>query len=496
VQVLEAALERYAEHYDRAPFGYVTIDGTGIIRELNRAACTLLGMERPKALGTPLRSFVSTSDRPALSRHLDECGSHGAATTRMRLERPGRPAVLVELSSRRGAGDHPDSYAVAIRELTQRDSERDELKEIAGEGMARGAAKVDLLAMISHELRNPLTPLLTAVSALEQRAGDSADIRNLCQIIRRNVNTEVQLIGDLLDATRISRGKMALRPMPLEIDAVVRDAVDQAAASIEAKMLQVALVLEARGALVEGDPLRLGQVFANLIGNAVKFTPPGGELALRSWRAGETVAVEITDSGSGFAEAALPRLFEPFEQGDRPPGSQGGLGLGLAISKGIVELHHGRISAASAGPGKGSRFVVELPVLRPTRSPASNGRRRARILIVEDNADTAEALALALGATGYQVNHAASMALALQVDLTAIDLVVSDLRLSDGDGRSLLQQLRARGPVTAIALSGYGADGDLETSKAAGFFAHLIKPVDLEVLTATIERALADKSQP
>ena len=496
VQTMEAALQRYSEHYDLAPFGYVTVDETGIVREINRAACAIVGMERSTALGTLFRSFVSPPDRPALNRHLAECRSHGSAATRLRLERPGRPPVSVELSSRRGAGDRPDCYPIAILEMTGRDSERDGLMAIAREALERGAAKTDLLAMISHELRNPLTPLLTAVSALEQRAGDSADIRHLCQIIRRNVNTEVQLIGDLLDATRISRGKMALRLMPLEIDAVVREAVEQAAAAIETKLLRVGLALEAGGALVEGDPLRLGQVFANLIGNAVKFTPPGGELALRSWRTGENVAVEIEDSGAGFVEAALPRLFLPFEQGDRPSGSQGGLGLGLAITKGIVELHHGRLSAASEGPGKGARFVVELPVLRPMRAPVSNGRPRARILIVEDNLDTAEALALALGAIGYQVNHAPSMALALQADLTAIDLVLSDLRLADGDGRNLLLQLRARGPVTAIALSGYGADDDLETTKAAGFFAPLIKPVDLEVLTATIERALAEKRQP
>jgi CheY-like chemotaxis protein len=171
------------------------------------------------------------------------------------------------------------------------------------------------------------------------------------------------------------------------------------------------------------------------------------------------------------------------------------LGLGLAISRGLIELHGGRLTASSAGPGKGARFVVELPLLRAKVGPRAKGHSAARILIVEDNPETAEALKLALGTNGYVVHHASSSSAALEADLASVDLVVSDLRLPDGDGHSLLRQLLARGPVTAIALSGDGADAVRLATRESGFFAHLTKPVELEVLTDTIERALAVKRQ-
>jgi signal transduction histidine kinase len=437
---------------------------------------------------------VPVADRQALAQHLDACERDTSASLRVRVQRSDQTLVEVQLTSRLAGPDRHPYYATAIVPIEiEGEREREGLLAVAREALERGAAKTELLAMISHELRSPLTPLLAAVAALEQRHTESPEVRNLCQIIRRNVNTEARLIEDLLDATRISRGKMALRRAPIELHTVVREAAEHAELVLQSKGIELTMSLTAPRCLVDGDPVRLGQVFANLLGNAIKFTPAGGQISLRSWESGDRLAVEVGDSGAGIAPEALPRLFAPFEQIDRPPGSQGGLGLGLAISKGIVELHQGRIFATSPGPGKGARFVVELPLLRPRPIVDGNGKSAVRILLVEDNPDTAEALTLALGSQGYRVDQARSYSSALGADLTDVDLVVSDLRLADGDGRSLLQQLQARGPVTAIALSGYGSEEDLQTARAAGFFAHLTKPVELSLLTATIERALADR---
>jgi PAS domain S-box-containing protein len=495
VETIETTLQRYAEHYDHAPFGYLTLDRGGIIREINRKACAMLALERPRALGGVFRALVPTAALPALARHLSACRRYGVASARLQVRRSDGSLVMVELTSRHATDEKREYYPTAMVEVApeEADGEREYLMAVAREALEQGAARTDLLATISHELRSPLTPLLAAVSALEQRQGDSPEIATLCQIIRRSANVEARLIDDLLDATRISRGKMALQRAPTELHEVVREAVEQAEALARSKEVGLTVALGAGRSLVDGDTIRLGQVFANLLGNAIKFTSPGGQVIVRSWDSGDDIAVEISDSGAGIRPAALSRLFVPFEQVDRPPGSLGGLGLGLAISKGIVELHQGRISASSVGPGKGARFVVSLPLLRPRALAASNGKSAARILLVEDNADTAEALTVALGSSGYQVNHAPSVASALKADLTAVDLVVSDLRLTDGDGRNLLRQLRGRGAVTAIALSGYGADEDKQTAEEAGFFAHLTKPVELDLLTATIERALAHK---
>jgi signal transduction histidine kinase len=498
LQTLELTIDRFADHYDLAPFGYLTLDRTGAIREINQAACALLGIDRFLALGILLRTRLPVADRPVLARHLGTCRRRGVATSRLSVRRQDDSLVAVELISRLASSDRLEYFPTAIIESQQErehegELEREGLLEATRAALEHGAARTELLAMVSHELRTPLMPLLTAVGALEERVGEDPDARNFCQIIRRSVAAQGRLIEDLVDVTRINRGKMTLHMKPTQVHGLVTAALEAIQPSLQAKALRVTVALEAGRHLVDGDPMRLGQVFANLIGNAVKFTPAGGEITVRSWESADTVAVEVSDSGIGIAPASLPHLFRPFEQAHRPPGSEGGLGLGLTISKGIIELHNGRISAASGGPGQGARFVVELPALRPKRATNGAGKPLARLLVVEDDPDTAEALSLALGAKGYHVERASSIAGALRADLTAIDLVVSDLRLPDGDGRSFLQQLRARGPVTAIALSGYGTYKDVDSAKEAGFFAHLIKPVPLEVLMETIERALADK---
>ena len=489
--VLEEALQRYSEHYDLAPFGCLTLDRTGIIREINQTACRLLGAERPVILGTSFRSLLEPWDRPTLTQHLTVASRSGSASSRVRVVPRHAPAFAAQLASRR-AGGVRECYPTALLEEGERDHGQpaEDLFAVARSALDRVGARGHFLALVSHELRNPLTPILAAVSALERLVPEHPQIAELCAILGRNVQLQARLIDDLLDASRLSRGKMAMERAPLDLHAVVREAADAAAVVVAQRRLRLKVELAAAQHQVEADPVRLRQLFANLLNNAAKFTPEEGSITVSSWSAGGLVAVEVRDTGAGLSPEVLPRLFTAFEQGTRSPGSHGGLGLGLSICKGIAELHGGRISASSAGVGQGSRFVVELPLLQSARH-AGNGQSQARILLVEDNPDTAEALGLALAARGYHVDRVDSVRAALEADLGAVDLVLSDLRLPDGDGRAMLRQLRQREPVPAIVLSGDGRDqhGPDET----GVVAHLTKPIAIEQLTEAIERALATR---
>jgi signal transduction histidine kinase/CheY-like chemotaxis protein len=496
LRALEDALQRFAEHFDLAPVGYVTLDRSGVIRAINRTACGLLAVERPRLLGTPFRTVVSLADRSVLTRHLNTCRRNGTATSRLALRARDQSLVSVELVSHRSAGDR-EAYPTAILDLREQERalrERESLLAAARSALDSGKARSDFLAIVSHELRGPLAPMLAAVSALEQRAFRDDDVRRLCEILRRNVSTQARLIEDLLDATRLGRGKMTLQRQPTAFHAVVHEALDPVAAVVAAKKLALTVQLMATEQMIDGDPVRLRQLLGNLLGNAVKFTPERGEISVRTWNSSGWIAVEVSDSGAGIAPEAIPRLFAPFEQVEPRAGALGGLGLGLAICKGIAELHGGRITAASAGPGHGSRFVVELPLMRG-RSLLREPVAQRRILLVEDNLDTADALTMALSTSGYAITHVGSVKEALGADLSHVDLVLSDVRLDDGDGRSVLRQLRQRSDVVAIALSGHGDEGDVRESLEAGFFAHLTKPVELDLLTETIDRALASAAR-
>jgi PAS domain S-box-containing protein len=511
VRHLESALNRYADLYDEAPIAYVTIDHLGVIREMNRIASALIGTPRQQIVGMPFTTVLTADERPLFIAHLRECRRGGAVATKLHLERRDRITVPVELLTRRAPG-MPASYRMAIIDLTERQEatrERHQLETAEKAAREANEAKDRSIAILGHELRAPLTPMLAAVAALERSADDPAEVLRLSAVIRRNASAEARLIDDLLDVSRLASGKLELRREPTPIDAVAREVLEMFAEELRAKQLWTTVEFEAQSHLVEGDRGRLGQVLANLVGNAIKFTPPGGRISIRSWNRGPVVAIEVSDSGVGIAEDALPRLFTPYQQvHDRKKVPTGGMGLGLAICRGIVELHGGTIAASSRGLDKGARFVVELPTMLSsvdlpsaevsTAVPLAAGMRaqkatgRPRLLLIEDNVDTAEALSLALGKYGYEVEVAPSAEAALRMDLAPIDLIISDLSLPDVPGRELLQLLREKrlAPLKAIALSGFGSEKDVRASKAAGFLEHLTKPIELEALTSAIDRAI------
>jgi signal transduction histidine kinase len=377
------------------------------------------------------------------------------------------------------------------------------------EAEAANKAKDRFLAVLSHELRTPLTPVLFASSILSQDPTVPEQIREELKMIARNVELEARLIDDLLDLTQITQGKLTLTFDTVDAHELLRSALEICSNEILAKKLAIQMDLEAVGNLLRADNVRLQQVFWNLIRNAVKFTPRHGKIALHSSNPQDIwFRLEIIDNGIGIIPDALSRIFDPFEQAGGA--GFGGLGLGLTISKAIVELHGGRIFASSAGPDLGAMFIIELPnvVLRSTECPApkmdvttptpnlsKTVAALRRILLVDDHADSVRPMQLFLEAIGYQVIAATSVGSALRIALQEeFDLLVSDIGLPDGSGENLIRQLRDRGhKLPSIALSGHGMKVDIERSLAAGFQVHLTKPVSPQRLQATIDQLI---SQP
>jgi two-component system CheB/CheR fusion protein len=355
------------------------------------------------------------------------------------------------------------------------------------------------IAVLSHELRTPLAPVLIAASMLQQDQRLDPDVREIMQMIHRNVTLEAHLIDDLLDMTRMERGKVKLDRRPVDLREVVGRAVEACRADFEAGELTLEVDDGVGLQFVEADANRLQQVFTNLLMNAIKFTPAGGRVRVRSRPDGDTWAVEVSDSGVGIASDFLPQAFTAFEQGDKSLTRKAGLGLGLAICKTIVELHGGAITARSDGKDRGATFVVRLPKLVGVHSaPAAEMKpgapaylrpiRPLRILLVEDHADTARIMRRLLSADGHTVESAGGVAAALKLAAAhEFDLLLSDLGLPDGTGADLMRTLRQQGStLPGIVLSGYSQDEDVSQSRAAGFADHLVKPVSLQLLNDAI----------
>jgi signal transduction histidine kinase len=358
-------------------------------------------------------------------------------------------------------------------------------------------AKDQFLAMLSHELRTPLTPVLTSVIALEEENELPEKFRESLQMIRRNIELEARLIDDLLDLTRISKGKVQLNLEIVEADTLLRNALEVCQAEIDKKHLRLQVDLSAQKVRLKADSARLQQIFWNIIKNAVKFTPKGGQIHIRTSNdSGDRLQVEVTDTGLGIDSESMPKVFEAFEQGESI--QRGGLGLGLAISKALVEAHKGTITAKSAGRNKGSTFTVLFPTsteatvaAKPIISPRLPERQSRRVLLVEDHEDTNHALTNLLRRSGYHVHSANSVQSAL--DLAAnqeFDVLISDLGLPDGSGIDLMRKLNSGRPLLAIALTGYGTEDDIRKSYDGGFSHHLVKPIDVNKLDLLIQQGV------
>jgi CheY-like chemotaxis protein/anti-sigma regulatory factor (Ser/Thr protein kinase) len=346
-------------------------------------------------------------------------------------------------------------------------------------------------------LRTPLTPVLASALALESEPELPKDIHESLQMIRRNVELEARLIDDLLDLTRIDRGKVQLNFEVVDAHTLLQSALDICQAEIDRKNLARILNLGARKVHMRADPARLQQIFWNLINNAVKFTPRNGQIIITTSNDSKgQLRVEIADTGLGIEAEAMPKIFDAFEQGGRT--QLGGLGLGLAISKTLVQAHKGTITAQSAGRNKGSTFTLVFPTcekaeaqIAPAVSPKLSERQPLRILLVEDHEDTNRSLTNLLRRRGYHVQSALNLQSAINLGTTEqFDVLISDLALPDGNGIHLMQKLASK-PLLAIALTGFGMENDIRKSYEAGFQHHLVKPIDLNKLDSLIQEGAA-----
>ena len=495
---------------DNCPTAVFVKDLQGRYQFINRSCETLLRTPPGAPLGGDDYDFFPREVAEVYRARDREVLRTGGAITG-EVDVPTAAGVRTFLSTKfplRDAAGAPYAVCGISTDITGRKAAERELRQAKEAAEAAIRAKDQFLAMLSHELRTPLTPVLLAVTELLEEGELTPVVHSTLQMARRNIELEARLIDDLLDLMRVQRGKMRLARRPVDAHSLIRQAAEICRADVAAAGLRLDLDLAAPGAYVDADPMRLQQVAWNLIKNAVKFTPRGGSIVVRTRNAPAPpggpppLVIEVADTGVGIAPGVLARIFDPFEQGEDAGARAGGLGLGLAISRSVAEAHGGTLSAASPGRGRGTTFTLELATIpRPAAGPAPAPAppapgRPLRILLVEDDADTRRIMARILRRRGHAVVEAGDLRTAERsAALGRFDVVISDLGLPDGSGHDLMRRIAAgrdhdhrRGPTVGIALSGYGTDHDIRLSREAGFAEHLTKPIDFPCLEAILLR--------
>lgn len=385
---------------------------------------------------------------------------------------------------------------------------------LADELAAANRSKDEFLAIVSHELRTPLTPILTWAALLRRRNLDEAAVERGLQAIERNAKLQARIVEDLLDVSRAIGGKLRLDVCTLALAPVVQTALEALRPGAEAKGVRLEATLDPTARCISGDAERLQQVVWNLVSNAVKFTPRGGRIAVDIRNDGDDVRLTVRDDGAGIPPAALPRLFDRFWQSDTSTTrTHGGLGLGLAVVRHLVELHGGTVRAESAGEGRGAIFTVTFPALldvgaRPSDAAVSDDRvaahggrlRGLKMLVVDDDRDTCETIGTVLESEGAEVRTCLSASEALELlDAWVPDVMMSDIAMPGEDGYTLLRKIRARtadagGRMLAVALTAYGGDDDRVRALSAGFHVHVGKPVEPQQLVRVVGSVVADRA--
>jgi len=408
---------------------------------------------------------------------------------RLQVFQEQRDRLFAELELR--VDDRTRALAVANQQLHQRERQLREADR----------RKDEFLATLAHELRNPLAPIRTGLAVVRDTAAPAASVAQAHQLIGRQIRTLVRLIDDLLDVSRITARKLELRLERVDVREVVQHGIEATRPEIDAAHHTLTVRLPETPLPVLGDPTRLTQIVANLVQNASKYTPAGGHLEVAAWREGETITIAVRDDGIGIAPEHVPRLFETFSQVVPGLGRGGGLGLGLAIVRGLVSLHGGRVEVRSPGRDRGSEFLVHLGAraagepTAPSSPPATPGAVRAavarRILVVDDNADNTEVLAMYLAQRGHTVQMAFDGDEACRVaEVFRPEVVLLDIGLPGRSGHEVCRHLRAQpwgAEIFVVAQTGWGQRADRERSRTAGFDLHLVKPVDPVELAALAE---------
>lgn len=503
-------------------YAIYTIDEQGRINSWHRGAELMKGYTAAEAVGMPFATIFTPEDR---ERGLPERELQVAAETGeykgegRRVRKDGSHIdVAVVLTALRG----PDGELLGFLKLTQditarRAEERAREEALRASQEARAQAeqasrsKGEFLATLSHELRTPLSAILGWAHVLERGNCDAQTLRYGLEAISRNAKLQVQLIEDLLDMTRIETGQLRLDQQRVELDGVIAAAVDSALPTATARGLVLRAAFGDAGCCVRGDPARLQQVVGNLLDNALKFTPPGGRVDLSLTRIGQQVVLTVSDTGQGIAPEFLPQVFERFRQQDSTTTRRhGGLGIGLAIVRQLVQLHGGTVQAHSDGAGQGASFAVMLPALAdaveaaevPAMRPAAAGLAPSRlqglqVLLIDDEADVRAVTAQVLQGAGAQVRTAASAAEGMRLLQEARPAVLlSDIGMPTQDGYEFIRQVRslppeAGGGVPAAAFTAFAGREDSDRAIHAGYQLHLAKPLAPEALIAAVARLAA-----
>jgi PAS domain S-box-containing protein len=477
--------ERFRRLFEADIIGVGISDAAGAWLEANDELLRMVGYSREELGAGKVRWLDMTPARflPLDEQGVAEARRRGSCTPYEKeyIRKDGSPVPILIGYTRLQSGGQ-ERFLCFVLNLTPQ-------KRVEAALKAADRRKDEFLAMLAHELRNPLAPIRNAAQALRSRGGADPDQHRAAATIERQVGHLARMVDDLLDVSRFTEGKIKVDRAPVELAAVVARAVETSRPLIDARRHDLKATLPAEPIAVEADATRLAQVVSNLLNNAAKFTEDGGQIELMVERLPGEAVVRVRDTGMGIPAELLPHVFDLFTQGDRSLArSEGGLGIGLTLVKSLVELHGGTVAASSDGLGKGSEFVVRLPTLAMAPTPADGaGRtdRRAaaprRVLIVDDNVDAAEMLALLLQTEGHEVRTAHDGPAALRsAETFNPEVVFLDIGLPRMDGYEVARLLRRqeRKPALLVALTGYGRDEDRRRAEEAGFDAHLVKPAD------------------
>lgn len=511
---LEAERERYADLFERAPDAYVVSDRFGVIRDANAAAVQLFCLETRFLRGKPISAFTDPNDVRAMNDALEvlERGTIRTMELELRPRGGGEVQVLahVSLTSRgqrllwilrkaprplaSGEGATARDLARALRDkeelLARERRHREELERA-------NRAKDRFIAILSHDLRAPLNAILGWTQLLRREVLDQAARSRAFETIERNARTQANLIEELLDISRMAADRIQLALAPVDVGSLAQRVVEGAAPRATESGIELSYAVDPE-LIVIADRERLEQVLMNLLSNALKYTPAGGQVVVEARRAGAHVRLSVRDTGKGIASDLIGHVFEMYTQERNYASARSGLGLGLYIVKQLVELQDGKVSVESKGEGHGAAFTVELPVRDAVAAPPSEqfvesdrNLRDLRVLVVDDEEDSRELMATILRRAGADVACASGSRAALELfGRWTPDVVVSDLAMPGGDGCELVSEIRARdASVAALAVSGFTGEPDMNRALAAGFDVHVGKPVDAAELVEAVHEA-------
>ena len=497
---IRRAEERIRSVVDHVLDGIITIDERGNIESFNKAAERLFGYSSAQVMGRNVKMLMP---QPYHGEH-DGYLANYLETGRPKIIGSGREVV----GQRRDGSTFPMELAVSefsiggrryftgiVRDITERKRLEDQLRQRLQDLAEADRQKNDFLAMLGHELRNPLAPMSNALYLLRRGRSDASTVEQAQAMIERQLQQLVRLVDDLLDLSRIVQGKIDLRRERVSLADAVRRAAETSQPTIDANGHELDVLLPERNVYVMGDLIRLAQAISNLLNNAAKYSTRPGRIELRLEHEGTHAAIAVRDEGAGIPPELLPRVFELFVQGEHTLArSQGGLGIGLTLVRRVIEMHNGTVSASSGGRGQGSEFVIRLPVLPDSEGPGSRAgspgderlRGPRRVLVVDDNVDAANSIAKILSMLGHTVQCAYDGPTALSVAHDfGPEVIVLDIGLPGMDGYEVARRLRATGKfrkTPLIALTGYGQHDDRAQAEGAGFDRHLTKPVNPDVL--------------